>query len=624
LRDSKANGRNRPRPRSVSRAAPRETQKRRSRLYLALYRRFRPETFDRVLGQEHIVKILTNQLRGGTVGHAYLFCGTRGTGKTTMARLLAKGVNCLSEGERPCGSCAHCVAVRDGVFVDVIEIDAASHNGVENIRELRESVKYPPSVGRRKVYIVDEVHMLSAGAFNALLKTLEEPPENVMFVLATTERQKLPATILSRCMRLDFKRVPAETIKRGMRDICAALGVKAAEEALALLASNADGSVRDGLSLLDQCVFAETEITRDTVLELLGSPGEEALISLTDTVFAGDISGALLQLGRLLAEGMDERQMMKDWIEHFRNLMLLRHLKKPEDILNMSVESVKRLREQSERLSPAFVNDSIFALAGTLNDARWSTQPRILLEVGVVRMAAAQEPEEAPDFAPAPRPAAEAKPAPEPKPGPEPEPAFAPAPRPAAEAKPEPKPAPEPAFAPEPIPAPRPAAAETEPAPMPRAAREDAARAPEAPAPPHEDPAAARETPAPAPPAAKTAPKEEPAPVFAAIDWPAVVAEAAKKNPLLARLPRRSSLAETAETVFVIEVFDKLTKQTAEDGKEMIEAAAARAAGRPLRMICRLSESTPAPRKPAAHKAAPPPEAPQKEDSVQINLSFDL
>jgi DNA polymerase-3 subunit gamma/tau len=393
-----------------------------------------------VLGQEHIVKILTNQLRSGTVGHAYLLCGTRGTGKTTMARLLAKGVNCLSDGERPCGSCANCVAVKDGVFMDVIEIDAASNNGVENIRELRESVKYPPSVGRRKVYIVDEVHMLSAGAFNALLKTLEEPPEDVMFVLATTERHKLPATILSRCLRLDFRRVPAETIKNGMRGVCAELGVGVTEEALSLLASNADGSVRDALSLLDQCVCAVSEeVTRDVVLELLGGPGEEQLASLTDMVYAGDVSGALLRLDRLLSEGKDERQLIKDWIEHFRNLMLLKHLEKPEDVLNMSVENIDMLKEQCGRLSPSFINDSIFALAGTLNDARWSARPRVLLEVGIIRIAAPMPsrgtgaPPETKPAPPAPR-TAEPKPEPVPeKPAPTPEESV-----PAAPASPEP------------------------------------------------------------------------------------------------------------------------------------------------------------------------------------------
>jgi DNA polymerase-3 subunit gamma/tau len=560
-------------------AAPaRETE---GLLYLALYRRFRPETFDRVLGQEHIVKILTNQLRGGTVGHAYLFCGTRGTGKTTMARLLAKGVNCLSDGERPCGLCAHCAAIRDGIFVDVIEIDAASNNGVENIRELRESVKYPPSVGRRKVYIVDEVHMLSAGAFNALLKTLEEPPENVMFVLATTERQKLPATILSRCLRLDFRRVPAETLKRGMRDICAALGVGVTEEALSLLASNADGSVRDGLSLLDQCVSGGAgEVTRDTVLELLGSPGEEQLAALTDLVFDGDVSGALLRLDRLLAEGRDERQLMKDWIEHFRNLMLLGHLKRPEDILNMSAENIEILREQSERLPSAFVNDSIFALAETLNDARRSTQFRILLEVGIIRMATR---EASGVSAAAPRPA----PAQMPK-----------------------------EAAPESVPAPRPAPPAESPALRPVAQESMPAEGPESPAP----------KPAPPPPADELAP---PAPVLKTLDWPAVIAAAARQNAMLTRLKNRSGLAEIKEKSFTVELSDGITKQVAEDGREQIEAAAAKIAGRPLRMDCVLGEGVPAPqsRAPSARaerEDGPEPEADIPHEETQIQETFNF
>ncbi|MDR0569804.1 MAG: DNA polymerase III subunit gamma/tau [Clostridiales Family XIII bacterium] len=360
-------------------------------MYLALYRRFRPETFDKVLGQEHIVRILSNQIRLGTVGHAYLFCGTRGTGKTSMARLLAKGVNCLAESGRPCGTCKHCVAIKEGVFMDVIEIDAASNNGVDNIRELRESVRYSPAEGRRKAYIIDEAHMLTAGAFNALLKTLEEPPEHVMFVLATTEPQKLPATILSRCLRLDFRRVPADIIKNGMESICEELGARVEKDALTLLAANADGSVRDGLSLLDQCLAAGETVTRETVLELLGSPGEERLTELTDLVWRRDVAGALSFLAKLLAEGKDEKQLMKDWIEHFRNLILIQHFVKPEDVLNLSVENIEKLKAQSAGLSRAFIRECIFSLAKALNDARWSGQPRILLEVAVIDLAAPKE-----------------------------------------------------------------------------------------------------------------------------------------------------------------------------------------------------------------------------------------
>ncbi len=358
-------------------------------MYTALYRSFRPETFDGILGQEHIVKILQNQIKTKTTSHAYLFCGTRGTGKTSTARILAKAMNCLAEeGERPCGVCANCMSIRDGTFMDVIEIDAASNNGVDNIRELRESVKYPPAAGRCKVYIIDEVHMLSTGAFNALLKTLEEPPENVMFILATTEVQKLPATILSRCLRLDFKRVPEKTLRQGMRDICGQMEVKISDAALGLIASNADGSVRDALSLLDQCISSgEKTVTRENVIDILGTAGEEIFVEMTDLVIRRQVADALLLLDRVMADGKDVRQFMKDWVFHFRSLLMTKFIKNPEDILNMSSENVERIRRQSEETDLSYINESIVKLSQTLSDARWSTQPRILLELCIVRMA---------------------------------------------------------------------------------------------------------------------------------------------------------------------------------------------------------------------------------------------
>ena len=361
-------------------------------MYTALYRSFRPETFDGILGQEHIVKILKNQINTGTTGHAYLFCGTRGTGKTSTARILAKAMNCLSEeGTRPCGVCANCLSIKDGTFMDVMEIDAASNNGVDNIRELRESVKYPPAVGRCKVYIIDEVHMLSTGAFNALLKTLEEPPENIMFILATTEVQKLPATILSRCLRLDFKRVPEKTLRQGMRDICAQMDVKISDAALGLIASNADGSVRDALSLMDQCISSgEKTVARENVIEILGTAGEEIFVEITDMVIRKQIADALLLLDRVMADGKDVRQFMKDWVTHYRSLLMTKFIKNPEDILNMSSENVDRIRKQSEEIDLSYINDSIIKLSQTLSDAKWSTQPRILLELCIVKLATDQ------------------------------------------------------------------------------------------------------------------------------------------------------------------------------------------------------------------------------------------
>lgn len=364
-------------------------------MYTALYRAQRPEVFDEILGQEHIVKILKYQIATDSVSHAYLFCGTRGTGKTTTARILAKAVNCLAEPQgdehdngRPCGHCANCEAIRKGTFMDVVEIDAASNNGVDSIRELRESVKYPPAVGRKKVYIIDEVHMLSTGAFNALLKTLEEPPENVMFILATTEPQKLPATILSRCMRLDFKRVPQNILAGGMRQICQERGIEITEGAVKLLANNADGSVRDGLSILDQVISAgDKYIDREKVLEYIGTAGEDFFIELTDLVAVHNVAEAIVLLDGALADGKDVKQLMKDWTAHYRSLLLTKFIKNPEDMLNMSSENIERIREQSRQISLEEINQAILRLSKTINDARWSTQPRILLELAIVAIA---------------------------------------------------------------------------------------------------------------------------------------------------------------------------------------------------------------------------------------------
>ncbi|MGN1413110.1 MAG: DNA polymerase III subunit gamma/tau [Anaerovoracaceae bacterium] len=366
-------------------------------MYTALYRAQRPEVFSEILGQEHIVKILKYQIATDTVSHAYLFCGTRGTGKTTTARILAKAVNCLGtsgdgkfeEGdERPCGHCANCEAIKNGTFMDVIEIDAASNNGVDSIRELRESVKYPPAVGKKKVYIIDEVHMLSTGAFNALLKTLEEPPENVMFILATTEPQKLPATILSRCMRLDFKRVPLQTLADGMRRICGEKGIEITDGAVRLLANSADGSVRDGLSILDQVIAAgDKQIDREKVLEYIGTAGEDFFIELTDLVAVHNVAEALVLLDRALADGKDVKQLMKDWTAHYRSLLITKFIRNPEDMLNMSTENIDRIRQQSRQISLEEINDAILRLSKTIQDARWSTQPRILLELAIVAIA---------------------------------------------------------------------------------------------------------------------------------------------------------------------------------------------------------------------------------------------
>ena len=356
-------------------------------MYTALYRRYRPRTFDEMVGQEHIVKILKKQIRTGEIAHAYLFCGTRGTGKTSAARIFAKGVNCLSEGERPCGHCDNCESIQHGTFFDVIEIDAASNNRVENIRELRESVKYPPAAGRCKVYIIDEVHMLSTAAFNALLKTLEEPPEQVVFILATTEPHKLPATILSRCLRLDFRRVPEMKIREKLCSVCEELGVAYEESALSLIAANGDGSVRDALSILEQCIPAgEKELLRSDVVEILGTAGEDVLLEITDMLVARDIPGVLRTIERISADGKDILQFTRDWIYHFRNLMMSRFAERLEDIFNMSCENAEKVKAQGARMDMGLISAAIHELSAAANQARYSTQPRVLLELAVVKL----------------------------------------------------------------------------------------------------------------------------------------------------------------------------------------------------------------------------------------------
>jgi DNA polymerase-3 subunit gamma/tau len=362
-------------------------------MYQALYRTYRPETFATLLGQEHIVKILTNQINAQTTGHAYLFCGTRGTGKTSTARLLAKGMNCLApQGQRPCGECAACRDIAAGTFVDVIEIDAASNNGVDNIRELRESVNFPPAVGRTKVYIIDEAHMLSNSAANALLKTLEEPPSSVLFILATTEPQKIPSTIISRCMRLDFRRVSEIKIKERFAEICTELSADVQDDALRLIAANADGSVRDGLSILDRCISGFGTVTRDDVLSVLGMASEEIYLQITENIIESRIGEALVLFNQVLAEGKDVNQFAKDWVEHFRNLMILKFVKEPQNILNISVENIARLKSQAENVTLEEIKHCIVILSEAIADAKWSPKPRVLIELAIVRMQSTKKP----------------------------------------------------------------------------------------------------------------------------------------------------------------------------------------------------------------------------------------
>lgn len=359
-------------------------------MQLALYRAERPEVFEDIIGQKHIVKILENQIKTGTVSQAYLFAGTHGTGKTSTARILAKAVNCTGNAELPpCGKCDNCESIREGRFPDVIELDAASNNGVDDLRAIIEMVKYPPAVGKYKVYIIDEVHMLSTAAENAFLKTLEEPPEHAIFILATTDPQKVRATIRSRCMQLNFRRVTEDELIDGMQRICSKRGINATPDALATIASRADGSVRDALSILEQCIAAgDRELTRPAVLDYTGAAGEDFFIALTGAVILGDAGKALVYIDEILKRGKDSRQIMKDWLKHYRDLMVVKYVGKAERIVRASSENINRLREQASRLDAEHIERAIRLISEYINLGRYSERPRILLETAAVRLAA--------------------------------------------------------------------------------------------------------------------------------------------------------------------------------------------------------------------------------------------
>lgn len=358
-------------------------------MYKALYRQERPETFQDVIGQEHIIRILENQIKTDKVGHAYLFCGTRGTGKTTIARLLAKGVNCLHENSeaRPCGSCAHCQAISEGTFVDVIEMDAASNRGITDVREIKESVKYPPAVGRKKVYIIDEVHMLTTPAFNALLKTLEEPPENIIFILATTDPEQLPQTILSRCQRMDFKRLSHAMLVKYYSKICESRGIELKKGAADIIATSADGSVRDGLSILEQSLASgEKVITEDIVNLYGGAVSQKFLIDLTNCVLKGDVAGGIVSINSQIEDGKESGQILKDWIRHFRNLMVAKVVDNPSTVIYLSSESVGKIVESCKGLPYEKICDGLKILAEADKDSRGSAQPRIFLDLALMKL----------------------------------------------------------------------------------------------------------------------------------------------------------------------------------------------------------------------------------------------
>ena len=357
--------------------------------YTALYRKFRPDHFKDVKGQDHIVTTLKNQIQADRIGHAYLFCGTRGTGKTSIAKLFAKTVNCENPIDgSPCGECASCKSIAAGASMNVIEIDAASNNGVDNIREIVDEVSYSPAEGKYKVYIIDEVHMLSIGAFNALLKTLEEPPSYVIFILATTEVHKIPITILSRCQRYDFKRISIETITERMQELMDAEGVQVEERALRYVAKTADGSMRDALSLLDQCIAFHfgKELTYDKVLDVLGAVDIEVFSRLYRQVLERNVLGCINLLEEVIMQGRELTQFVSDFSWYLRNLLLVKTSDNMEDVIDVSSENLKRLKEEADETDMETIIRYIRVFSELASKMKYSTQKRILLEVALIKL----------------------------------------------------------------------------------------------------------------------------------------------------------------------------------------------------------------------------------------------
>ena len=357
--------------------------------YTALYRKFRPDSFASVKGQDHIVKTLKNQIAADRIGHAYLFCGTRGTGKTTVAKILAKAVNCEHPVDgNPCGECAACRAIASGSSMNVIEIDAASNNGVDNIREIREEVAYSPTEGRYKVYIIDEVHMLSIGAFNALLKTLEEPPSYVIFILATTEAHKIPITILSRCQRYDFKRISISTISDRLLELMETEKVEVEEKAIRYIAKKADGSMRDALSLLDQCIafYLGQKLTYDNVLEVLGAVDTEVFSAFLREILKNDVPAVMKHLEELVMQGRELGQFVSDFTWYLRNLLLLKSSEEMEEVLDVSSKNLILLKEEAGMVREDTLIRFIRIFSELGNQMKFAGSKRVLLEVALIKL----------------------------------------------------------------------------------------------------------------------------------------------------------------------------------------------------------------------------------------------
>lgn len=357
--------------------------------YTALYRKFRPAEFEDVKGQDHIVTTLKNQIRADRIGHAYLFCGTRGTGKTTIAKIFAKAVNCEHPVDgSPCGECSSCRAIASGSSMNVIEIDAASNNGVDNIREIRDEVAYSPAEGKYKVYIIDEVHMLSIGAFNALLKTLEEPPSYVIFILATTEAHKIPVTILSRCQRYDFRRITTETITSRLRELMEKEQVDVEDRALEYVAKAADGSMRDALSLLDQCIafYLGQKLTYDHVLEVLGAVDTDVFSSLFRKICSQELNSVIREVDTIVLQGRELSQFVTDFIWYLRNLLMLKSDPQMEQMLDVSSDALAQMKQEIQMTDIDTLMRFIRVFSELSGQIRYATQKRVLVEIALIKL----------------------------------------------------------------------------------------------------------------------------------------------------------------------------------------------------------------------------------------------
>ena len=357
--------------------------------YTALYRKFRPITFSEIVGLEHITRTLRNQIIAGRVGHAYLFNGGRGTGKTSAAKILARAINCLNpkDGE-PCNECEICKGAINGSLTDIVEMDAASNNSVEDIRSIREEVNFLPTKAKYRVYIIDEVHMLSTGAFNALLKTLEEPPEHVKFILATTEPQKLPATILSRCQRFDFKKISNENIIKRLNIVCEKSNIEITKEALNIIAVLSEGAMRDALSILERCIQdGENKIDEDKIKDLVGIPKITYIHQLTESILEYDVDKALANIDEVLEDGKDINNLLWELIKYVKDILVYKASNKLE---LYSEEELNKIKVISEKVSKEKLVDIIYQLSNLENDMKWSTQKTIMFQAGIIKLCSKQ------------------------------------------------------------------------------------------------------------------------------------------------------------------------------------------------------------------------------------------